>query len=102
MEADIGLGSGGISIWERCCLGLPMIVVLTADNQRHVINNLDKGGFIKYLGCVNDVNVEKIKESIIMLDNNVNQRLTISKNAFDVCDGKGSERVAEIINQDFI
>jgi len=102
MEADIGVGSGGISIWERCCLGLPMIVVLTADNQRHVIDNLAKNNVIKYLGYAKDVNIEKIKKSIVMLNNDFNQRLKISKNSFDICDGKGSERVAGILNQDFI
>lgn len=102
MEADIGVGSGGISIWERCCLGLPMIVVLTADNQRNVVNNLNKNNVIKYLGYANDIKIKEIEKSIIMLNNNVNERLRIGKNAFAVCDGKGSERVAKIINQDFI
>lgn len=102
MEADIGVGSGGIAIWERCCLGLPMAIVLTADNQRHVVRNLEKKKVIKYLGCASDVDIEQIEEALIMLNDNVNERLRMSKNAFDVCDGKGSERVAKIINQEFI
>ena len=32
--ADLAIGAGGSSTWERCCLGLPTITVVLADNQR--------------------------------------------------------------------
>lgn len=31
--ADLGVGAGGVSAWERCCLGLPSVTVVTAENQ---------------------------------------------------------------------
>ncbi len=31
--ADLAVGAGGIALWERCCLGLPSLVLDTADNQ---------------------------------------------------------------------
>lgn len=33
-EADLFVGAGGGTTWERCCLGLPAIVCWTAENQR--------------------------------------------------------------------
>ncbi|SFM81902.1 UDP-2,4-diacetamido-2,4,6-trideoxy-beta-L-altropyranose hydrolase [Marinobacter pelagius] len=33
-EADLSIGAAGSTSWERCCLGLPAIVVVLADNQR--------------------------------------------------------------------
>src|SRR5581483_4552480 len=33
VEADVAIGAGGTSCWERCCLGLPMVLVTLADNQ---------------------------------------------------------------------
>ncbi len=33
-RADLGVGAGGVSAWERCCLGLPSVTVVTAENQK--------------------------------------------------------------------
>ncbi|MEZ5670386.1 MAG: UDP-2,4-diacetamido-2,4,6-trideoxy-beta-L-altropyranose hydrolase [Alphaproteobacteria bacterium] len=33
-HADLAIGAGGTSAWERCCLGLPTVVLVAADNQR--------------------------------------------------------------------
>ena len=32
-DADLFIGAGGTSSWERCCIGLPALVIATADNQ---------------------------------------------------------------------
>ena len=42
-KADIALGGGGIATWERCCLGLPTIAIVMAENQRQMINIFDGG-----------------------------------------------------------
>ncbi|MCI2807803.1 UDP-2,4-diacetamido-2,4,6-trideoxy-beta-L-altropyranose hydrolase [Eoetvoesiella caeni] len=34
--ADLAIGAAGATSWERCCLGLPSIIVVLADNQRHI------------------------------------------------------------------
>lgn len=33
-DSDLALGACGSSAWERCCLGLPTIALVLADNQR--------------------------------------------------------------------
>ncbi|MDO9438421.1 UDP-2,4-diacetamido-2,4,6-trideoxy-beta-L-altropyranose hydrolase [Hydrogenophaga sp.] len=33
-EADLALGAAGGSAWERCCLGVPSVIVVMAENQR--------------------------------------------------------------------
>ncbi len=32
-RADLAIGAGGGNAWERCCLGLPSIIIATAENQ---------------------------------------------------------------------
>jgi spore coat polysaccharide biosynthesis predicted glycosyltransferase SpsG len=32
-ESDLAIGAAGGTAWERCCLGLPALVVVVADNQ---------------------------------------------------------------------
>ena len=33
-QCDVAIGAAGTSAWERCCLGVPSIVVVLAENQR--------------------------------------------------------------------
>ncbi|NQZ73494.1 MAG: UDP-2,4-diacetamido-2,4,6-trideoxy-beta-L-altropyranose hydrolase, partial [Dinoroseobacter sp.] len=33
-SADLAIGAGGVSAWERCCLGLPAVNVALAENQQ--------------------------------------------------------------------
>lgn len=33
-SADLAIGAGGGTSWERCCLGLPTVLVILAENQR--------------------------------------------------------------------
>jgi spore coat polysaccharide biosynthesis predicted glycosyltransferase SpsG len=35
-ESDLSIGAAGSTSWERCCLGLPSIVVVLAENQKNV------------------------------------------------------------------
>lgn len=39
-ESDWAIGAAGSTSWEFCCLGLPNILICTADNQRTVIATL--------------------------------------------------------------
>ena len=43
-EANLALGAAGTSAWERCCVGLPTIVLVVADNQRHGAQALQAAG----------------------------------------------------------
>ena len=33
-EADLAIGAAGSTSWERCCLGLPTLQIIAADNQK--------------------------------------------------------------------
>lgn len=38
-SADIGIGASGTSTWERCCVGLSVVMIL-ADNQQEIAEEL--------------------------------------------------------------
>jgi UDP-2,4-diacetamido-2,4,6-trideoxy-beta-L-altropyranose hydrolase len=49
-EADLALGTCGGAAWERCLLGLPALVVVSAENQRDDARILHSLGAVRNLG----------------------------------------------------
>ena len=37
LDADLAIGAGGSTTWERCCLGLPTLLFVLSENQRKVL-----------------------------------------------------------------
>lgn len=64
-ESDLMIGAGGISNWERFCLGLPAIVMSVAENQVAVNKALAESELINYLGPAEHVAVKDIVVSVI-------------------------------------
>lgn len=59
-NADLCLGAGGTTTWERCFLGLPTIVTAIAENQIEICRDCAEVGLIYYLGRWNEVTEEDI------------------------------------------
>tara|TARA_B110000196_G_C21153376_1_gene671339 strand:+ start:5831 stop:6955 length:1125 start_codon:yes stop_codon:yes gene_type:complete len=64
VRADLMIGAGGSTTWERMCLGLPSIVISVADNQTPINISLMNEGYINYIGSKNEVSSSLIKQSI--------------------------------------
>ncbi|MCC5464038.1 UDP-2,4-diacetamido-2,4,6-trideoxy-beta-L-altropyranose hydrolase [Pelosinus baikalensis] len=69
-EADLAIGAGGTTTWERCFLGLPAITVCIADNQRELLQTVEKKHAILNLGWYKNVINKDIQNSIQYLLNN--------------------------------
>lgn len=41
-NSDLAIGAAGSTSWERCCLGLPTIMLVLAENQKTIALNLEK------------------------------------------------------------
>jgi UDP-2,4-diacetamido-2,4,6-trideoxy-beta-L-altropyranose hydrolase len=69
-EADLCIGAGGSSMWERCYLGLPTITVNFAENQEQTSLDTATKGAIHYLGLSSDlVDKDYIEAINLMLSN---------------------------------
>lgn len=64
LEADIGIGAGGATNWERFCLGLPSLVITLAENQKLVNNYLSKLRLIELIGDVETIKIEHVRAAI--------------------------------------
>lgn len=96
-EADLAVGSGGTTSWERCCLGLPAVVIPTEDNQTLVAENLHKVGAIINLGMFDKISVGNFTKRIASLISNAHNMKIMSDIAQSVCDGRGVDRFSEAI-----
>lgn len=63
-SADLALGAGGSTTWERCCLGLPAITVVTAENQSETTAALARAGVTWNLGWHESVTAAMMAEAI--------------------------------------
>jgi UDP-2,4-diacetamido-2,4,6-trideoxy-beta-L-altropyranose hydrolase len=64
LEADLSVGGGGTTAYERCLLGLPSLVIAVAENQVALSENLADLGAITYLGTSKSVSSEMIRSAI--------------------------------------
>jgi len=92
--ADIAIGASGSTAWERCCLGLPSLTVINAENQKLIANNLAAVGASINLGWFEELTIEKIAQALTELIKNPLQYITMVEQCFNVCDGQGAIRVA--------
>lgn len=43
-DSDLAIGAAGSTTWERCCLGLPTLMVVLANNQQAIADALEIAG----------------------------------------------------------
>lgn len=96
--ADLAIGAAGSSSWERCCLGLPTLLVVLADNQTAAAAALSSAGAAASLGSIAEIGPQQIAHRLLQLAPDGAARRRMSERAFALCDGKGTQRVlAEIV-----
>lgn len=94
-EADLAIGAGGSATWERCCLGLPALLVALADNQVDIAKALDSIGACVYLGTAEAADSLTIQRTITSLSGRREQLEMISNHACSLVDGMGVDRVCQ-------
>lgn len=50
MSTDLAIGAAGSTSWERCCLGLPALIVILAENQEEIAAALARRGAVLNIG----------------------------------------------------
>jgi UDP-2,4-diacetamido-2,4,6-trideoxy-beta-L-altropyranose hydrolase len=93
--ADIAVGAGGSSAWERCCLGLPSLTVIVADNQRENTAALAGAGATLAVAPPSGDFDARLRDAFALLSSRAGLRAELSASAAALCDGLGADRVAE-------
>lgn len=96
-ESDLAIGTGGLSAWERCFLGLPSIVLTVSDNQYEMIKLLEEKGTLLNLGWSNEVEVNDVYNSLLILINNPYLVSKMSYNALALLEPSELSDIGSII-----
>ena len=98
--ADLYLGAAGTTTWERCCLGLPSLVISSARNQIEPIRSLERTGAVRYLGESANTSAAEVTSALADIMNNPSALATMSSTAEMLVDGLGTRRcVAAMFNE---
>jgi UDP-2,4-diacetamido-2,4,6-trideoxy-beta-L-altropyranose hydrolase len=98
-HADAAVSAAGTTCWEICLLGLPALLISVAENQRALAQELNDRGCAIHLGKPQDLSEERIASQLERLLDSSEIRLSLSRRARQLVDGKGAERVTSIMQQ---
>lgn len=92
-SADLAIGGAGATALERCCLGVPSIVVTLAANQRPGAAELHRLGAVEWLGDEADVDSSRIGAAVAaMMNGDISTEM--SRRCLTLLDGRGTATVA--------
>ncbi|MBK1725452.1 UDP-2,4-diacetamido-2,4,6-trideoxy-beta-L-altropyranose hydrolase [Halorhodospira neutriphila] len=95
--ADLAIGAGGTTTWERCCLGLPSLVVSIADNQRPACEAMADDGVIEWVGNGHEVSAADLAATLHSLRQRPEHLQRLAEASKRTVDGAGTERAANYL-----
>lgn len=90
-QADLAIGAAGTTTWERCCLGLPSLMLIIADNQKDIAR------LVAHSGAARIVTPDQIADQLRGLAAEPQALQFLSQSAAALCDGKGAARIADAL-----
>lgn len=95
-EADLAIGAGGATTWERCILGLPSITLVLAENQLATTRDLDRYGAVQFLGWADGISSEQLADAVNQALHDEERLLALSRKSLELMqDWHGADYVAE-------
>jgi UDP-2,4-diacetamido-2,4,6-trideoxy-beta-L-altropyranose hydrolase len=94
-QADLAIGAGGSSNWERCALGVPALVVILMQNQAPIAQALGHAGVIHNLGWGKDLQAMDYANVLAALSED--RLAEMSRKSLALVDARGTERIAGLL-----
>lgn len=89
--ADLAIGAGGGTSWERCCLGLSTLLIVLAENQKAAALALEASGAIQIIDL--SISLTKQLQSAFTLLSKNGELYSMAIAASHITDGRGVERL---------
>jgi UDP-2,4-diacetamido-2,4,6-trideoxy-beta-L-altropyranose hydrolase len=97
-QADLAIGAGGTTTWERLCLGLPSLAVSIAENQEPTCQALAGVGLMRYLGRHGEVQPSMIASALRECIGEPEALVELSGRSRLAVDGLGTMRLVEYLD----
>jgi UDP-2,4-diacetamido-2,4,6-trideoxy-beta-L-altropyranose hydrolase len=97
-DSDLTIGAASGMSWERCCLGLPSVLVVLADNQREAAKRLEDRGAAVVVGLDASFDAH-LRSTMQQLLSDSDRLGGMSNAAQELVDGMGCQRVVSEILQ---
>jgi UDP-2,4-diacetamido-2,4,6-trideoxy-beta-L-altropyranose hydrolase len=94
-DADLAIGAGGSTTWERCVLALPALTLILADNQVAAARALEAAGVTPCLSVDTPEFEIAFVDTVQTLLADAERRAALSAASATVCDGLGADRAAQ-------
>ena len=98
-DSDLAIGAAGSTSWERCCLGLPTLMVVLAENQQAGAQALEAAHAARLIGDVSDIATQLPLAVRELIDVNCQSRMSLAASA--ITGGQGVEKILkamEVLN----
>lgn len=95
-DSDLAIGAAGTTSWERCCLGLPALLVVLADNQKEAASHMIKEGVAQAFrvdATLANTLGQYLREYLTHPD----LLISVSKKASSVTEGDGCRQVVRVM-----
>ena len=96
-EADIAIGAGGSTTWERMCLGLPCVTIAVAENQVEIAEFLGENHYTFYAGLAKNLTPQKLATYLQQVFFDEKKFRGIEEHSSAHVDGTGAQTIASIL-----
>lgn len=86
-DSDLAVSAAGSTAWELAYLGVPLLAIVIAENQRSNAEHLDRAGLGRFVA------IDAIRETVTQLAPDATARAAMSQKQRALFDGLGSLRV---------
>jgi UDP-2,4-diacetamido-2,4,6-trideoxy-beta-L-altropyranose hydrolase len=94
--ADVAISAAGSTCWEFCAVGLPAIIIDTAENQLPLARSLSQRGIAIHI-AFDQATPERIAEALEQLAQSPVRREEMSQRGKNLIDGRGALRVVSAL-----
>ena len=97
-EADLAIGAGGTTSWERCCMGLPSLIVVTGPDQGRNAAALEQAGCAVRLGGHDALTADAVARALGDWIAKESAAGEFTRRSALICDGLGSARLCMLLD----
>lgn len=100
-SVDMAVSAAGSTLYELCACAVPTITYVLADNQMQAEKTFLEKGAMLSAGDARDGDVffDRLYTTISELIKNSSERKRLSQKASEIVDGRGADRIAEILKE---